>query len=106
MLRSTTDLISFFFFCFMPLPIVRSAAIYFLFCASGFPVGVKFLWTQFVQPHALGFLNLRHLRIVNDDLHHSVTQRSDLLPDNLQTVTLFIVIAACFGLCPTHFKLV
>jgi hypothetical protein len=51
--------------------------------ASGFPVGQN-VCAKFVQSHALGFVNLRHLRIVNHNLHHAETQGSDLPSDNVK----------------------
>jgi len=56
----------------------------------------------FLQAHTLGFLNLRDLRIVDDDLYHAKTQRIHLAPDNLQPVTAFAGLHMGFILKRTH----
>jgi hypothetical protein len=42
-----------------------------------------------VEPSLLRLLNLRHASIVDGDVHHSITQRSDGLPNNFQPFWLF-----------------
>jgi hypothetical protein len=46
----------------------------FLDFASSILVGSNTSGARFVQPHALGFFNLRHLRIMHDDLHNPEPQ--------------------------------
>src|SRR6185369_17183930 len=70
------------------------------FAPPGFWSALNFL--RFVQPHALGLFNLRHLRIVNHDLHHAEPQRTHLLPDDFQPVRLLIPTAARFDCDRAH----
>jgi hypothetical protein len=55
------------------------------------------------QPDALGFVNLRDLRIVHDDLHHAIAQRIDLLPHNVQPGRFFTGTLNSFDFILAHF---
>jgi len=45
---------------------------------------------RFVQPQPFRFLNLNDVSVMHDDFHHAVTQRADLLDDQLQPSQIFI----------------
>jgi hypothetical protein len=72
------------------------------FQVSGFPVGLNHSADAAGSAAPAPFFNLRHVRIMHDNLHHAVTQRIHLLSDYFQprfpTVALFWRF--------THFKLI
>jgi hypothetical protein len=83
--------------CFLP----RLSGWHLFVSGSGLPAGPNGLRAGLVQPHPLGPFNLRHLRIMHDDLYHTVMQRLNLPTDYFQPRFVAIVIF----LRLTHFKL-
>jgi hypothetical protein len=86
---------------------------------SGHPVSSSFcfiftppaLWSalnvfraKVSQPDPLGFVNLRDLRIMDNHLHHTIAQRTDLLADNVQPSRFFIGTLNKFDFILAHFK--
>ena len=61
------------------------------------------LWSfSLVQAHPLSFLNLDYPRIVNDDFHHAVAQRFDVLDNEFQPFQITRGTDRCFFLILKH----